>query len=140
MRRHSVQQRPDDVVLQYRAELHFFFALDDVEQRRASRDLNVLDADVFVHRDQHRAQRTVNLCAVFEAQQVIQIVKHFREHLVSILVDNGRQQDLILVGVTSYRESGDVMTAAGGVSCVVESKELQRPFDATFKARDVGAV
>jgi hypothetical protein len=140
VRRHPVQQCSNDVVLQYRAKLDFFLALDDVEQRGTPRDLNVLDADVLVHGNQHRAQCPVDLRAILEAQQMIQIVQHFREHLVTILVHDGGQQDLILVGVAGYRESGDIVSSAGGVCCVVESEELERTINATFKAWDVGAV
>lgn len=51
MRRHAVQQRPNDVILEDGAELDLLFALHDVEQRCAARDLDVLDANVLVHGD-----------------------------------------------------------------------------------------
>lgn len=140
MRGHAIQQRPNDVVLQYRAELDLLLALHDVEQRGAARDLNVFDADVLVHRDQHRSQCAVDLRAVLEAQQVIQVVEHLREHLMSILVHDGGQEDLILVGIASYRVRWNIVSAAGGVGGVVESQELKRPLHTALQARDVRAV
>jgi len=110
---HAIQQRANDVVLQYRAELDFVLALDDVKERRAARNLNVLDANVLVHCDQHCAQCTINLRAILEAQQMVQVVEHFGEHFVAILIHDGRQQDLIFIGVAGNRESWNIVTTTG---------------------------
>lgn len=55
---------------------------------------------------------------------MIQVVKHFREHFVAVLVDDGREKDLVLVGVASYRHRWDVVSTAGRVCRVVESEEF----------------
>lgn len=137
MSRHAIQERADDVVFEDRAESHFLLALDDVEERCAAGDLDVLDANVLVHGDEHSFQSAIDLRAVLESQQVIQVVEHFREHFMAILVHNSGQKNLFFVGIAGDRLGGDVVTTTSRVCGVVQADKLQWTIHA---ARDSGNI
>jgi hypothetical protein len=111
MRRHAIQQSTDNVIFQYRSKLDFFFALDNVKECGASGNLYVLDANMLVHCNQHGTQSSVNLRTVLESEQVIQIIKHFGEHFIAVLVHDGGKKNLIFIRIASNALRGYVVSS-----------------------------